>query len=277
MTDEPDDSIDELLSADLDGQTTPDEHRRIEADPELLVRRNGLRLAARTVGSSPPPLDPVLVDSIIDRTLARFDRVGVDPIEGVEAPTRRSATPRRSNPWLVAAVVMLVAGIGIGLIATAGPSKRKGVTATGDVRSRPESKSANARDAAGSAATTTAASSRRDSLSERTPTVGFIGTYASPTALRSALRSKLPPVRQSEAPEVFRLSPGQADRCSTVLEARDPRLRRSNRRAAVTAGIAGEPLLVLEYRAQTVGGTRTSTRIIAVGVAACDERLNFER
>ena len=55
------------------------------------------------------------------------------------------------------------------------------------------------------------------------------------------------------------------------------RLKRSNRQVADAASVVGEPVVVLEYRAPSVNGSGTTTRVIALGAAACDELVNFER
>ena len=69
---------------------------------------------------------------------------------------------------------------------------------------------------------------------------------------------------------------GDTRPCATVVEARDARLKPANRQA-FAASLAGQPVVVLEYRTQAVAGNRATTRIVALGAAACDERVNFER
>jgi hypothetical protein len=125
---------------------------------------------------------------------------------------------------------------------------------------------------AATSSTTTGPSSRARRLQ-----LSDLGEFASPTALRAALRlatTAPSPSPRRAAPE---LTEAQVDRCGTVIEARDPGLTRANRRRTLVATIDGEAVVVLEYQATSVRTGRPTTRIVAVGVAACDDQLDFER
>ncbi|MGH9118827.1 MAG: zf-HC2 domain-containing protein, partial [Acidimicrobiales bacterium] len=53
---DPSDDLDELVSAYLDGEATPEESARVDADPELQARVAGLRaVAAAVAGPFAPP------------------------------------------------------------------------------------------------------------------------------------------------------------------------------------------------------------------------------
>lgn len=266
MSDPTHDSIDALLSADLDGETTRAEHDRIAADPALRTRQAELRSASRLAGQMPDPLSSAVVDDAISRALNQ------PPADEIDRPTGRNGSSGRTRvraapvPWLVAAAVVLLAAIGLGLIVTARSPSQRADTTSGAAR-RPENKSAPPSSPQSTVGTADAAP------------LGFIGNFASPAALRAELSAKVPASRQgtagSRAPQ---LSAAQANRCATVIEARNPQLLRTNRQAVVTATIAGEPVVVLEYRAKSVkAGARQTTRVIALGAAACDERIDFER
>lgn len=268
MTDEPDDPMDSLLSADLDGETTPAEHDRIEADAELRARRDELRLASDLVAEEPPPLNSVAVDEAVNRALGASAPVVESPLAQIAA-RRQHRRPPRAVQWLVAAAIVLLAGTGLALIVTDRSPSRHVDTATrvvptvhpsAESRSKSAAPSVNAGGLSGS-------------------TLRSIGTFATPAALRSALATRVPASRDaaSSSAAPTPVLAGQADRCATVVEARDPRLIRSRRLSVVAASIAGKPVVVLEYRARAVDNTRQTTRVIAVGVAACNERLDFQR
>jgi len=97
MSDATNDSMDELLSADLDGETTPAEHDRIAADFELRSRQAELMSASGLAGQSPPPLDTATVDDSITRALDALPTNDVDrPIDRRE-PSRRCGAARRDR------------------------------------------------------------------------------------------------------------------------------------------------------------------------------------
>lgn len=264
MSDATNESMDALLSADLDGETTSAEHNRIAADPELRARQEELRSASGLAGRTPPPLDAAMVADSITRALSELPATDTGPLTVHSRPSGSTGARARSVRWLVAAVVLLLAGTGIGLIVTAKSPSQRADTTTGGAARHAETTTVPA------TSVPTAAGAAR---------LAFLGDFASPESLRSALAAKVPSARSealaSRAPALFA---GQADRCATVIEARNPELLRPNRQTVVAATIAGKPVVVLEYRTKAVkAGARQTTRVIALGRAACDERLDFER
>jgi len=264
MSDATNDSTDELLSADLDGETTPAEHDRIAADPERRSRQAELGSASRLAGQKPPALDTAMVDDSISRALDALPTNDVGPLIHRREPGRRRSARSGPVPWLVAAAAVLLGAIGLRLIITAKPPSQRAAKSTAGAAHR-------------SGTTTTPLSSAPEAASAAP--LASLGDFASSAALRSALAARTPPARSTtSADRSPKLSAGQGDRCATVIEARNPQLLRSNRRAVVSATIAGESVLVLEYQARAVtGSARQTTRVIAMGAAACDERLDFER
>ena len=251
MTDHLDPSLDELLSADLDGETTAEEHDRIEADPDLRARRDELQTASHAVKAPPAPLTASRVDTAVSRALGQSSNV-----QTLRPPVRR--TP---PAWLVAAVVVLLGAIGIGLIISA-PSSRHADTAE-----EPDHHP------------------RREQLGERSQCDRHSPRTHPRLHRRFRVAGRVSDAFSAALPNAFRapgalrapdLSSGQATRCATVVEARDSRLKPANRRA-FAASVAGEPVVVLVYRTQAVAGTRATTRIVAVGAAACDVLVNFEQ
>ncbi|MDQ6695960.1 MAG: hypothetical protein M3Z46_00695 [Actinomycetota bacterium] len=260
------DSIDALLSADLDGEASRVDHDRIVADPTLQSRQEELRSASRLAGEAPGPLPSAQVEDAINRALDEAAAAEID--EPAPGRTSRHRAQQGGVPWLVAAAVVLLAAIGLGLIITDKSPSRRAQSTSGAMDGR--RKEAAPLSSTAPPSTPSAAGSTR---------LGFLGDYASAASLRSELTATVPPARRngsrSPAPP---LSSGQADRCATVVEARNPQLSRSNRLTVVSATIAGAPVLVLEYRAASVrGGAHRTTRVIALGAAACDERIDFER
>lgn len=270
-------AIDDLLSADLDGETTPSEHDRIESDPELRARREELRRTVDLLSRPPTPLTAASADGLIARALAASDADGLAPPVVPLAPPPRGAMSRprwQQTPLLVAAAIVVLMAIGVGLIVTATSSHHNTDTAAEPRRST-KSQSADNRKAAGAAPKTTAANNPRE-VPPAASAVGFIGRFSSPAALRLALRIKFPPLLSPSSPGAPHVTRGQADRCAAVVEARDPGLTKPRVRSAA-ALVGSQPVVVLEYRARALTSNRLTTRVIAVGVAACDERVNFER
>jgi hypothetical protein len=107
---------DEMVSAHLDGEATPAEVARIEADPALLARSAELRAVAAAVGRpvEPPPAD--VRDRQIEAALAAFRRPDLAPVDlGAERDLR---TRHRRRLWAVSvAAALLVALIAVPLLA----------------------------------------------------------------------------------------------------------------------------------------------------------------
>ena len=118
---------DEDLSAALDGMAGPDVEARLQADPSAQERFDALRAASQAVGHA--PADPV--PGTFDALIARAIEVGTAPAvaETGPAPTAPTSpdgvvTPlaprRRTSPglqrWLVAAVIVALVAIGLGLV-----------------------------------------------------------------------------------------------------------------------------------------------------------------
>lgn len=145
---------DELVSAYLDGEATPDERARVEADPELLGRVEVLREVTRQTAMVPPPLDAVREANLV-AALTIFDTeiaprsagatpptvapVGLAaPPVGVDRPgvvsdldaARRRRQSRRMTVLGVAAAVILVVVVAAGLLLKGRTSTSTDVAAT---------------------------------------------------------------------------------------------------------------------------------------------------
>lgn len=274
MSHVPDEPLDDLLSADVDGETSPAEHARIESDPELRSRREALKAAATVAALPPTPLAPAVVDRIVEHAMdgSRADGGRAAPVRSASSGSRARARWRQP-PVLVAAAVVLLGAIGIGLIVTAPSGRHRTDTSASAAKGLTTDKAAGAEGRGVSPPSTRAGGSGSTDQNA----VAFLGRFASVGELRAALQTTLPPVASAPAPEGSQVSSGQADRCATVVEARDPALTRPNRQTTVGASLAGRPLVVLQYRARAVKSGRQTTRVVALGAAACDEILDIER
>lgn len=119
---------DEDLSALLDGQAEPSVLDRLARDPAARARRDALAAAASAVASEPiAPLEGPQVDALVARALAEGQAPAAeagppapaDAPESHAAPVIPLAPPggRRLPPtWLVAAAVVALVAIGLGLV-----------------------------------------------------------------------------------------------------------------------------------------------------------------
>jgi len=121
---------DELVSAYLDGEATPDEVARVESDPVLLARVEAIRAAIGLTAQPVPPAPSVAREAAISAALAAADDVlprlgtaGPGPPPPVAAPPPPApvidlaARRRRANrAWLAAAAVAAVALVAVPLV-----------------------------------------------------------------------------------------------------------------------------------------------------------------
>lgn len=135
---------DEDLSAALDGMAGPDVEARIQADPSALARLGALRAASEAIGDA-PTVGPEAFDALIIRAI----EVGTDPAADartedatvVTPPTTPDGVvtplaPRRrvsagAQRWLVAAAVVALVAIGLGLVYSGTRDNRTQTAATG--------------------------------------------------------------------------------------------------------------------------------------------------
>lgn len=112
----PSDDLDDLVSAHLDGATTPDEAALVEADPAAQARLVELR-RVRDAVRTPPPVDGAAREAAVAAALAAFDLDEGDerdraPVTSLaEVAARRSAAPRALRLVGIAAAVLLLAAL----------------------------------------------------------------------------------------------------------------------------------------------------------------------
>lgn len=130
---------DEVVSAVLDGEATPEEVARVEADPVLRARLAAFRSAAAAVGAPVTPADPAARDAAVAAALAAADELADREASGGAvdelAARRTSRPPGRTGTWLAAAAVLAVlVGLGALLVGRSGdePFETAGRAVGGD-------------------------------------------------------------------------------------------------------------------------------------------------
>ena len=108
---------DELVSAYLDGEATPAEIAEIEASDALLARVEELRTVRDAVAEVVAPLPADRQDDLIGAALGVADAEAAARVEAKVVPLRR---PQRLLLAMAAAVAVLAAVVGTGLIAGRG-------------------------------------------------------------------------------------------------------------------------------------------------------------
>jgi hypothetical protein len=148
----PTDGADEVISAYLDGEATPEEVARVESDPRLQARLEVLRAAATAGAAAPAPSREADRERII---AAALDAAGPSPrrAEVVDLDEARRRRARRLAPLLTAAAAILVVLFAIPLLAGLGDDDGDNQAATGVSEPPPEISD----EAGGAAAATTAA------------------------------------------------------------------------------------------------------------------------
>ncbi|MCB0970372.1 MAG: hypothetical protein KDA97_02475 [Acidimicrobiales bacterium] len=285
MTDPNTPLTDEDLSAAIDGEADAELLARIEADPVARARRDELAAAAAHVAELvPPALDDAVVDDLVAAALD-------EPV----APARPSRSTGTA-PWLVAAVVVALAGIGLALVlagrgagddvasqrfdtvgSAIGDDAGAGGTALDEEAAEPATASgAESADAAHGAAPTTTTSPSLNTTSGGEEVLD-LGTFASGAELREALA------------EVFPGAAFSADDGATRSRASDDAVARCAEQLRVTleladgpqrVGIAvvdGQDVLVYEFATVATDDGSPTTLVAAVGIDACDPIELFER
>ena len=114
-----DDFLDELASAYLDGEVTPEERAQVEADPELLARVERLRGVRVLLAGDVDLLDSSGFDEMRLRALAALDEEPVEAgVPAAAAATSLDAARQRraSRIWKPLAAVAGAAAIGVAAI-----------------------------------------------------------------------------------------------------------------------------------------------------------------
>lgn len=300
MTDPTPPLSDEDLSAVLDGEATPDVVARVQADPQARARLDAFRAVATSIGRAPvDPLAPSTVDDLVARALAEASSPAAatyppptgDPVVTPLAPPRGDRSAPR---WLVAAAIVALVAIGLGLV-WSGTNDDDTDTLAGDT-----STSAESSDGAGGgegSASDSAESSEEPTASEgpdgdvgqqpanpAVPTttidgdedlVGDLGTFADADELRTALARSFPPASALSRGTIARDDASLA-RCDQlnreVFEIDDGPTE------TAVATVDGDRVFVFEYERVSFADETTPTTVVtAVAPDTCDQLLTFER
>ena len=175
-----DPSLDEIVSAYVDGVATPDERARVESDPTLVERAATFRRLQAALATAPTGDDTELRNTLIARALA------ATAVSGATVHTLRSRRSATLGPIAAAAaIIALFFGLGTWLVASqdnAGDQATSAATSPAnadalDAKGQLESSTAGAPTQAGSATTTGTA---------KTAPV-YLGGFPDDTSLRQAL------------------------------------------------------------------------------------------
>lgn len=245
---------DDLVSAVLDGEATPEERARVETDPALRARLEEFRRAAALVATPPSASAEAAREAALARAGAEHGR----RLMTGAAPAGR---PHRSTPRLlaVAAAVLLVVLVG-GLV----------VTRLGDDAGTDTAASGGGADATEAAdETATADSVFAGGAAGRLDLGDVAGAEALITRLvdegivsRSAPASALGDQPASETEVTSGAVPGDSEGCEVRLEEADPALAGLLTQGTVV--YAGEPAVF--YVFATDEGPQ---RVVVVSDAAC--------
>lgn len=105
---------DDELADIVDGTASPEVLERLAGDPEAQQRVRDVEDTIARLRSTPAePLDEPDIEHLIDRAL---DAAGAEDPEAVAVPLRRMRPIHRIPVWAVAAVVVAIAAIGLGLV-----------------------------------------------------------------------------------------------------------------------------------------------------------------
>jgi hypothetical protein len=272
---------DDELSADLDGEVAPDVHAAIEADPAAVARRGELARARAAVGAAAvPALDPSVVDDLVGRALDAAD-------DGTVVPLPRAGAGRRGPaPWMVAAAVLLLMAAGLALIYTGRDQDQSAMTVGDDAPSALADEEAGAEGADGSRPADDLSAAELPQHGAAAPEagiattvdandVGFLGAFDDPAALRTAAATQL--VASTEAPPADATEPSveSLDRCDqqlrAVLETEATSIERG------WALVDGDTVLVYGFERPAFSDGSPTTVVAAVGIAACEQVVLFER
>jgi hypothetical protein len=185
-----DPSLDEIVSAYVDGVATPDERARVESDPALVERADTFRRLHDALATPPAPVDEEARDALISRALA----ASAAPSATVYTlRSRRSAT---LGP-IVAAAAVIAMFFGLGTWLVASQDNNEGGDAASTAAPSPNEDLFDAKSQSGAAATTPAsafatgagAGTAAPQASESAKAVPiYLGAFPDETALRQAVQ-----------------------------------------------------------------------------------------
>lgn len=300
MTNSPLPLSDEDLSAYLDNEVTPEVRARIDGDPKAQERVRTLGAARDALRSAPiAPLSAETVDSMISTALGELDAAAGSPT-ATEAPVAPPASLQQrrrgrasQSTWMVAAAVLALVVVGMGLIWSGVQSTES--TDTADVaatESDQQTARANESSAGDEDGASDSAPSAADDAEAAFPTPPPVSTEPAQlvdlgeapdgAALRTSLRDGIPTdaeattsdALEGTSPDGGPITVGQVDRCAQLLE-----LQVAPDSDLVTVGLAtvdGQPHLVYEF-ALPESDDDGDFLIAAVDPGSCAALITFVR
>jgi hypothetical protein len=164
---------DEMLSAYLDGEATPEEAARVASEPRLQARLRELEAAAALVGIPVEPAPATALEAAIGAALAAADAPTAPVIQ---------LDSRRRKQWALASVAAVVLLVVIAAARVLQPSDTASTTALNQA----ESKAVTSTLGAPAAAEQAPAADRATDAA-----ASYVGAFATPSALVSGTRALL--------------------------------------------------------------------------------------
>ena len=300
---------DEDLSAALDGMAGPDVEARLRTDPSARERFDALRAASQAIGQTPAPPMPGTFDALVARAID----IGTAPADADPSPSAPTSpdgvvTPlaprRRTSPglqrWLVAAVIVALVAIGLGLVYSGTHDGNTQTTATGAQADRNTARSEDDASPSTDEGIDTAAESGGADQADQLPShdaalpppavdpdeaddpdaqqpadLDQLGSFDDKSALRTVLRAGFP--TDAALVEGDRPTNASVDRCSNFAQTilGDYSLG-SEPDEVGYATIAGSQYLVYEFPVTDPSGDTTKL-ITAAEPNSCDLLFTFVR
>lgn len=307
MTDPRPPLTDQDISAVLDGEADTDTVERVHADPAAGARLDAFRAVSQGVAARPvDPLPTDTVDQLIGSALAEAGAPST-PTDDPDAASTERVTPlapppgRKGTPvprWLVAAAVVVLVAVGLGLVwsgtrggddgdlasstaQTTTPSALNDQAGEGTAsqgRAAPDaggSADAESPEAAVPGATTPTTSGSGDGLPDfGTLPIIDLGRSADLDALQESLADRFPIDRATVAADE-RPAPESLARCATLMM--QVFELDTGPRAVGLAQLGSRTLVVYEFEAPSVRDGRPTTFVTANDPDSCDAALSFER
>lgn len=296
---------DEDLSAVFDGEASSDVASRAAADPVAQARLAAIRDVVKAVQEhAVTPLGEDAVDQLVARALssaekvASIDHLRHDGTDGLVVPLPTPSGRRTPPSWLVAAAVVALMAIGVGLVwsgqadrgtdtiaaSTSGDSQRKSArTEAGAMGYLDPQNRTNDQQESGAPSTTGAGgphgletTTARSQADQAVARLVELGTFAEAAALRTALKTSFPSDIGTAHPTAS-VSPTnlQVNRCQAQIQ--NILTITSNASQVGLALVAGTPVLVYEFPATTVTGSAPVTLVAAVALDTCAQVFTFQR
>jgi hypothetical protein len=289
--------LDDLdLSAVLDGEATDEVRARLADDVEAQARLEALRAARDSLAAAQvEPLTDDVVDDLVTIALDRGAEAPVDPgdpIDDAVVAPLAARHRRQIPPWLVAAVVVVLVGLGLTLVWTGRDDGAEmtfetvGSSISADDRTLDDAAREGAPGASSSAGLDGGATDQSDQAEAAAPSSTVDGTvvdrlplvelgaFTDADALRVALRDGFPTTPVADEGPATDDALTAAARCLGKVD--DLFGTTGDPVAVGVAVVDGSDVAVLELPFRTDDGRATSL-VLAVDQRSCIPLLSFQR